>query len=333
MTLVRDFFGHKAKPGDIGMELEVESAAPMTPLRSNIWLSKEDNSLRNHGTEFYTRNPINYDHNFFYRIQELTQHVKLPGHRTDEKSTRTSFHVHINVCEHTVLQMWNQVFLYWLMEGPLMALCGASRCGNQFCLRCKDAELQIGAVTKLLDGPKEVGSFNSDNLRYASQNLKALHQFGSLEYRGMHGYPDPEAMRDWAYGMYSLGQTAKLYKNPSEIFTLFDKSEHRDFILSNLTPTLSAQVLKVDGYSRMLSEGFDMLFDLAYDTDWKRVEDDYAKAVEDRSNRMKVKTIGFWDGPVLVNAEAPDVARAPRVRNPAQDAAIAARVNRWVANG
>lgn len=287
-STVREFFGHKEKPGSIGMELEVEALSPihMGP-PSNIWLVKEDNSLRNFGYEYYTRNPINDDHNLYPRIKELTDFVSKKEFQADKDSTRTSFHVHINVCEHTILEMWNQVFIYWLLEEPLMNVCGKSRCGNQFCLRIKDAEAQINFVREILsDGNVNPGLFNSDSLRYSSQNLKALWQFGSLEYRGMRGTHDPNLMYTWTHGLWYMGRMAKNFKNPNAVFKYFDIEDRDKFIRTVLSPELAALVMAQPRYKEATSEQFDMLFDLVYDIDWDEVNTNWTKYLAKRTKTI-----------------------------------------------
>jgi hypothetical protein len=315
MTLVKDFFNHKAeKPGNIGMELEVESTQNIPPFVNNIWLAKADHSLRNVGTEFYTRNPINYDQHFMGRVTSLVDFLKDKTFGVDYNSTRTSFHVHINVTNHTMLQMWTQVFAYWLLEQPLMELCGKSRCGNQFCLRCKDAEAQVQMVGNLLTTPNYgPRSFESDNLRYASQNLKALVQFGSLEYRGMRGTHDPEVLHDWAHGMWYLSQAIKQFKHPAELFTYFDINIRADFVRAILPPKLANQVLAQPDYQATTSEGFDILFDMVYDTDWDGLEASYAKYLKDKPPAMEITGLG-WAG--TAEAQFIEVEPAPRPVRP-----------------
>lgn len=301
MITIRDYFGHKEKPGSIGMELEVEALSPITmAVPSNIWLVKDDGSLRNFGYEYYTRNPINNDHNLFSRIKELTDFLSNKEFMVDYNSTRTSFHVHINVCDHTVPHMWNQVFIYWLLEEPLMNLCGRNRCGNQFCLRIKDAEAQIDSLREILSnagaGP---GVFNVDSLRYSSQNLKALHQFGSLEYRGMRGTHDPVLLHTWTHGLWYMSQQAKLFKDPKELLKFFDIADRDLFIKTVLSPELAAMVIAQPDYRKTTSDQFDMLFDLGYDTDWTEVASNWEKYQDKkkkvgRNNPLEIEN---WNPP------------------------------------
>ena len=298
-STVREFFSHKEKPGSIGMELEVEALAPIgVAPPSNIWLVKDDGSLRNFGYEYYTRNPINPDHNLFPRIKELTDFLGNKAFAVDYNSTRTSFHVHINACEHTLLQMWNQVFIYWLLEEPLMNICGKSRCGNQFCLRTKDAEAQVNAVRNILeDVSASPELFNSDNLRYSSQNLKALHQFGSLEYRGMRGSHDPTLLYTWTHGLWYMSQRAKDFQDPKQVIKFFDVAPREQFIRTVLSPKLAALVMAQPNYKETTSEQFDMIFDLVYDTDWEYIENNWGKMGKKTPTKL-----GMWG--IAANPEA-----------------------------
>lgn len=285
---VRDLFGHKEKPGTIGMELEVEALMQIPPIKSNVWLVKEDGSLRNIGYEYYTRNPVPNDASLMVRLEELTSFLKNTTYKVQYDSTRTSFHVHINVSDHTMIQMWNQVFAYWLLEGPLMNICGASRCGNQFCLRCKDAEGQVFLVNDILDNPTKLSKFNNDNLRYSSQNLKAVHTFGSLEYRGMRGTHDPVLLHAWSSGLQDMSVRAKGFKDPRSLFEFFDDRGHEAFVRALLPYPLASRVLAQTNYRDMMSESFDMLFDTVYEMDW----DDIAKQYELSKPLHKAKDVG-----------------------------------------
>lgn len=276
---VREFFGHKDKPGHVGMELEVESLRAIPAFKSDTWLVKEDHSLRNIGSEFYTRNPVLANSKLYERIQELTTFLSNKDFKVDHDSTRTSFHVHVNVLDHTMIQYWTMVFAYWLLEKPLMRICGASRCGNQFCLRASDAEGMLFRVEKMLStaslSPSE---FNTDDLRYASQNLKATAQFGSLEYRGMRGTHDAHLLNAWTLGLYMFSQNVKRFKDPKELFDFFDKSSRETFVTTLLSGELASLVLKDRDLQQSMSDSFDSMFSLIYETDWNKLASRYEAA-------------------------------------------------------
>jgi hypothetical protein len=124
--------------------------------------------------------------------------------------------------------------------------------------------------------------FNNDNLRYSSQNLKALAQFGSLEYRGMRGVHDPALLHAWASGLQGMSELTKSFKSPIEVLDYFDTRGSDEFIRRVLPPTLQSMVLKQNDYAKGMSESFDIIFDTVYNTDW----DDVDKAVEKYTGRM-----------------------------------------------
>src|SRR3546814_21174594 len=90
----------------------------------------------------------------------------------------------------TMTQLYSFMTVYLILENVLVGWCGHSRCGNLFCLRASDAEWLLTSIRAAAEGRTFKHSLHSDNLRYASMNVKALGDYGSLEFRTMHGNRD-----------------------------------------------------------------------------------------------------------------------------------------------
>src|SRR3546814_18812942 len=95
----------------------------------------------------------------------------------------------------TMTQLYSFMTVYLILENVLVGWCGHSRCGNLFCLRASDAEWLLTSIRAAAEGRTFKHSLHSDNLRYASMNVKALGDYGSLEFRAMRGTRE----MDWIY--------------------------------------------------------------------------------------------------------------------------------------
>src|SRR3546814_10984266 len=73
-------------------------------------------------------------------------------------------------------------------------------------------------------------SLHSDNLRYASMNVKALGDYGSLEFRAMRGTRDMDLIYSWAENLLHLREFAKQFDNPAEIADTFSMRGPSNFM-------------------------------------------------------------------------------------------------------
>ena len=261
--------------GLIGIEVEVESAEPIPDTDTESWVSKPDTSLRYHGMEFVSRNPIALEDcgkalNFLMK--------KLNKHKIIHNSPRTSVHVHYNVNNHTLNQYWTMVFAYWFVEDLLFKVCGETREGNLFCLRLRDAEGVLAYVERELSVSAYKNVFhhinNNENIRYSALNLCATPLFGSLEVRSMRGVYDTMIILEWITLLSTLFDNAVTnFKNPGELIESIANKGVEHVARELLGPFSHGTVdANMDNLDEILTNSALRLAPLGSNTNWERFD-------------------------------------------------------------
>lgn len=268
--LVSDLLGmDRPKVGEVGIELEVEALTPLPIINEKGWRTKEDPSLRYHALEYVTARPIKCDDKKLERIRYLTDKVNQSA--VNQGSPRTSLHVHVNVSDLQPIQVWTAITGYWLLDNLLMQYCDDElRSGNCFCLRLKDAEYLLHACQEDL---KEVAPFQSlqvDRLRYASQNLKAIGDFGSLEYRGMRGTTDPDVIHEWSNNLFKLSRACQQYSNPQELVEQYFRTDKETWLHKFFDVALVEKLIAFNGWQGLIAENEGSICELAYTVEWDK---------------------------------------------------------------
>ncbi len=103
-----------------------------------------------------------------------------------------SLHVHVDVCDLTLEELYRALFVYAMIERPLYRYCGGDRANNNFCVPLHKS---IGGLKKYLraQSPPDVPI----GLRYCGLNLAALRKFGSLEFRMHPATKDLSRIIEW----------------------------------------------------------------------------------------------------------------------------------------
>lgn len=222
----------KRQDGDFGVEIECEGKNLATPDVA-VWHTVDDGSLRGefpHGrAEWVFRQPQSL-------ADSITELDKLAKYQADNKaelnfSFRTSVHVHMNVQNLTFDQYLNTIYTYLLLENALVRYCGNERVGNRFCLRMQDAEGLAEMLHVLFNkGPKMLAYFSKETAKYASINLAATNQYGSLEFRAMQGNLSVPYISTWLRALFNIREFAKQHKNPQAIHDVFVKMGPSEFM-------------------------------------------------------------------------------------------------------
>ena len=134
---VKDILGlpeARLTDGDLGIESEVEGFN--LPQQVTGFHTTHDGSLRGEALEYVFKKPESIE-----RADKLVKMLclKLNTKTSEARITeRCGIHVHVNVQNLDVKEMWNFVTLYYLYEEVLVRYCGKEREGSLFCLRAKD---------------------------------------------------------------------------------------------------------------------------------------------------------------------------------------------------
>ena len=215
------------KQGDVGVEIEMESNSDNEFPNVPGWRLTHDGSLRGHSGEYVLTEPV--------PVKDLPVLIKnlqvaLEANKMEIRYTfRAGVHVHVNVQQLTVKQVRNFAALYLLLEELLIDTCGSDRVGNFFCLRAVDAEFLIDYVAGVISQGR-LYDLNTNDIRYAAINFKALPQYGSIEFRALATQPDLENIAPWANLLVSLREKAKTLENPQRILEDFSMLGSRGWV-------------------------------------------------------------------------------------------------------
>jgi hypothetical protein len=254
--------------GDVGVEIEVEGRN--LPYPQKYWRREYDGSLRGpENAEYVLATPILIN-KLETPLKYLDKCYQDSGSEVHD-TVRAGVHVHVNVQQLNIIELYNFMTLYLVLEESLVQFCGETRIGNLFCLRSSDAEY----LTHRLAQAAQTGGFRAladDNLRYASMNVKALGTYGSLEFRAMRGTRDLDLILTWAKVLVHLREKAKGFDNPTEIVSSFSHGGAEAF-MDEMLGEFSG-LFKTGDYERQLHRGVRQAQDIAFCYDWHDLYED-----------------------------------------------------------
>lgn len=192
---VRDFLGLSKTEGEVGVEIEMEFTKQIPNLPYEGWTIEHDGSLRGISHEFVMSNP--QDPNSAKDMcKDLYKKFKSKNGLKIKDSIRAGVHVHVNMQEQTIADVFRMMCVYYPLETALTNWCGEGRQGNLFCLRGKDAEY---ALNKLKWAVQEENLYDlrTDSLRYSAMNIQSLFSYGSIEFRALRTDPKLEKIGPW----------------------------------------------------------------------------------------------------------------------------------------
>lgn len=222
--------------GVVGLEVETESmenySLPRDILR--YWNTAPDGSLRQNGVEYtflqpYTQGSPEY-------IAALNAFDALSKTVKFLESSYTSVHVHLNMLDKELVQVFNFIALYYIFEELLTEYCGKQRNGNLFCLKSSNAEFHHWTVKSLVssislgEGHRAVTRLHNENLKYSGLNIVPLRTFGSLEVRTHPGTTNIEKIDRWVSILMCLFRAADKFEDPVQIVEYLNKTTRINFL-------------------------------------------------------------------------------------------------------
>lgn len=228
-----------------GVEIEVELENSWSGRTGPEWRCEGDGSLRRNGVEFVFRDPLELK-TALKAVKKLLKDLEKDNKVLD--TGRAGVHVHVNVGDLRVRELINFIAIVHILDELMNSYCGVNRKGNLFCLGMLEADYVVDKVREYLSS-ESVNTFCTDEIRYSSVNLKAIYEYGSVEFRAMRSDGDAEAICNWILLLNHLKQVAKTIDNPVQIV-------HQ---ASELNPTAYVDHLLGD-FRNMLPrpEGFDV---------------------------------------------------------------------------
>lgn len=249
------------KKGDVGIEIEVEGRN--LPRGIGPWVAKQDGSLRGEAVEYVLRDPVLFK-NVKSALELLSDWFNHDAGTKLNMSHRTSVHVHLNCQRFFTQEIYNLICLYFLFEEFLISFCGTERNGNVYCLCATDAEYFPLKVIDGLNSGLYLDNVANDDIRYSALNLKAIHDFGSVEFRSFRGTTSPNEISEWVTILEHLYRASLEFASPEEIIEGFNNDQEA-FI---------ARVFKGSGFDKFIfgfpkwkqkfSKGFAYAFEMAH---------------------------------------------------------------------
>lgn len=241
--------------GRFGIEIEAEFLENFIVGHGELdpaWAVHQDNSLKCNGREFVFRTPLS--------LEDSTAKVKgiyekLLGSKNQFDSMRAGTHIHLNVTDLTVKEMFTTMAAYYILEDLLLEDMGEDRQGNFFCLSGKDAEFTHMSINDALV-KKSIQSakvFSSEDFRYAALNLVSVTKFGSLEFRSLRTPKEPGPILDWLNTIELLSRNSvALFKDPAQLCSNFSAYGEADTVKKLLGPRAAHYLAKEDVTGRII---------------------------------------------------------------------------------
>jgi len=256
------------KRGLVGLEIECEGDN-LIAIDNDWWRSEADSSLKKADSwEYVLKEPLS-----LAEVSEAVDQLYSILEENDasiDESVRAGVHVHINVQDMSVVELFSFITLYILLEEVLVSYCGENRQGNLFCLRASDARYLIRYMMTNIQS-KQLSKFHTDDIRYASINLKALYQYGSLEFRAMRSTPDKEAIITWINLLTTVREASKKFRSPDDVvYNLSDLGV--DSFIREVFGKLSPFVMGTSDLHGKVRRGLDNAQDVAYCVDWSKYD-------------------------------------------------------------
>lgn len=281
------------KAGQIGLEIEVEGKQLFSsPFR--YWSCHSDGSLRetdgHPAVEYVLKEPLADLETLHKALMYLESKLSEAGSSV-VMSNRTSVHVHINVQQYTVKELYCFILLYLIFEEVLIDCLSPDRAGNLFCLRAKDTDFYLHMLESALN--KQNFRDWREDMRYSACNVASVVKFGSLEFRALKGTVDVGLIEMWVGLLVALRDRAKQYDNPVDIVEDFTRLGPLPFFRQTFTEENQRKTLgDTTNLSGKLWDGLRMMRDVAYTVNpWKQAKkkkDDQEKP--EQSNKPYLRT-------------------------------------------
>ncbi len=282
MFRVADAFFHgEVLNGEVGIEIELEGEGLPDHMSSKTyWNVTRDGSLRGEAFEYVLKSPI--DRNLV--PEALSQLYDRLSKATLEDSGRAGVHIHVNVRDLSIRQLYNFLLIYLVFEKNLVDFCGSDRIGNLFCLRAVDAEYLLVSIRKLLKTHDFRSNTKSDSLRYAAVNLTSILKYGSLEFRSLASPVTQETIENWVRLLLSIKDYSKEVESPTNVVLGVSEMGGEDFarcVFKENLPLLNSSDWRLD-----VVHGMRLIQPLANSFDSTAL-DEWEKAIREEKDRRE----------------------------------------------
>jgi hypothetical protein len=213
----------------VGIELEYEDCKlGLTDIDPSYWRVDTHHSLRNGGLEL-----ISIPLSIAQTAPALDSAERMIKSMKGKATKRCGVHVHLNVSDLTLMQLWQIMTYNTLLEPFIFAQFAKNREDSHFCVPTwTNTELQrrmYDDATRLHKGwAKPRGVYAHDGLtmlktsKYSARNVAAIKKFGTLEFRQHRGSTDMNEVYRWVHFIRGLRQQALKYTSAEHILNEFE---------------------------------------------------------------------------------------------------------------
>lgn len=254
--------------GKLGVEIEVDGAALPRAKQDkefdSFWRVEHDSSIKGkiEDAEYVFKKPLSLiETKMALNVMER-RYLEL-GSVVNE-AFKAGVHTHLNIQSYTPLELLTLITTYYLLEDHFVHWAGNTRVGNHFCLRAKDAEAVVYKIIKTCE-TRDWRHLNTDNIRYASLNLNAMHKYGSIEFRSMRSTRDLGVIYKWVELIDQLEKGAKKFASPKHVVEAFSELDANNQFINYVMEDLADEFLP---FNIGLREGMEIIQPLAYMIDW-----------------------------------------------------------------
>lgn len=315
-----DMYNYRRTNKEYGVEIEM--AGRNLPLRApGGWRATGDGSLRGpEGIEYVLDGPVDKEE-LNGKLTDLWKHFKKNGSELQPNNS-CSVHVHMNVQDMTLDRVVTLIMLYLIAENALVRWCGEGREGNLFCLRARDAEYLIDCLEDMANN-RHIEEVNTDNLRYAALNVRALCVYGSLEFRAMRGVDDFPLVEKWVDILDTLKKASEMFPSPADVILGFSEGGEHVFV-DNVFGEYAKELFNYDGWDKDIYEGMRRCQCIAFSYRTQAQLDVENQRLRDEREELRGQAMNVrLDGPIAPEEdEGPvvdDRADAPRGAQQALD--------------
>lgn len=232
----------------IGLEVEVEG--DNLPNQVKGWRVENDGSLRGENREYVFPEPKTIG-----QAEELLKQLNLQILRSGSVIKDTGYagiHCHVNVGDMEWRQLVRFASYWYVLEELLLRWSGELRTDNLFCMPLSAAKLPLEYMKEAIT-TGSLKTFESDEIRYAALNWKALPQYGSLEFRSMRSTLERKDILTWCKILLELREQA-LIERPLDWIISNPSILGKGFI-KELLPTMHEEIDHYPDVEDALIEG------------------------------------------------------------------------------
>lgn len=212
---VMEYLDLHQSDGDFGVEIEMEVNKNLpssfhTDVNKTGWVVETDGSLRGYSCELVLGEPKT--------LQEVSKSIL--GVQTSlskqglkiNPSIRAGVHIHMNMQQATIGQVYKFLMCYYPIETVLLRQCGFGRQGNLFCLGARDANWVMNRLDQSIEAEK-FHLLRCNSLRYSAMNFQSLFKYGSVELRALATTPNLDNIVTWCKVLHNIKSYAFSVEN------------------------------------------------------------------------------------------------------------------------